>query len=172
MGPQLREVPRQVLPAAFAEFLVPWSGETQVFEHEPVFTSRDVERVVQAPPSCIVKAMAVVAGNVKCVVATTSDRRIDIKAISMALGVKAHIADRNELSMIENGAQIEHGGMSPLPVIPSFEYFLDSLVLQNEQVYCGAGRNTFSLRLSGQTLGKIFERRGRVIPCSKNSQSN
>lgn len=125
----------------------------QILQHEPVVTIADVERVLKVPLVATVKALVVQTASGPIVAAIPGNRRLNKQKLAVVLG-----QGRKQLDLLRPEAVERLIGL-PIGAIPPFglglPVVMDSLLLRQEQLYCGLGTNDQSLVILAADLTKL-----------------
>lgn len=147
------------------ELLTEAGVEYTAFDHPPIRTLQDIERVLKLPIDRLVKTMAFRIPDGFLLAALPIGARVSYGALARAAGLprsafrQAEPGDLAELGM-------EPGGVSPLTDIPRTMVLFDVTVPDMGNVYCGSGRadRTINvdasdlLRVANPVLGELFAR--------------
>ncbi len=127
-----------------------------VSEHAPVYTSEAAAKVRGVELKTGVKALVLKTDRGGLVVGLiAADRRIDLKKLAKATGVKklqlASAAEVLRVTGCEVGSVHPFGNLFELPT------YLDNSVLENDMVNFNAGMHTVSIHMKAKDLVKAVE---------------
>lgn len=128
--------------------------EYQLYEHEPVYTSREAARVrgVELKTGC--KSMVLKTKDGSFILTNTAaDRKIDLRKLERIVGTKLSFATKEEVLQTTNcksGSVPPFGGMFGLPT------YLDESILENDFVNFNIGVLTKSVKISRQDLLRLM----------------
>lgn len=126
-----------------------------LYEHEPVYTSRQAASVrgVELKTGC--KSMLLKTKAGKFVLANiAADRKIDLKKLEKIVGDKLAFAAKEDVLQATN---CEPGSVPPFGQLFGLPTYLDESVLENEFVNFNIGMLTKSVKISRQDLLRIME---------------
>lgn len=125
--------------------------EVEVLEFdEGVETVEKAARASGVPPSAIVKTLLVRAGDKYIAVLARGDHRIDIDALSRALGAPASLAKAREVREVLG---VEPGAVTPLSeAVARLEVVADPAILEHEYVLAGGGTTKSLIKVKSLDL--------------------
>lgn len=138
----MRRSPEQILTAA--------NVEHTAFDHPPIRTLEDIERMLKLPTDRLLKTMALRTPDGFVLAALPILARVAYGPLARAAGQprsalrQAGPDDLTELGM-------EPGGISPLTDVPGTVVLFDAAVPGMGRVYCGSGRadRTIEVEVTG-----------------------
>lgn len=126
----------------------------QLYEHSPVYTSREAAEVrgVELKTGC--KSMVLKKKDGSFILANiAADKKIDFKALESFLGLKLCFASKEEVLKATN---CESGSVPPFGALFGLPTFLDPSVLENDYVNFNIGSLTKSVKISKRDLLKLM----------------
>ncbi len=140
--------PEEILTAAGVDYTA--------FNHPPIRTLQDIERLLKLPTDQLLKTMAFRTPDGFLLAALPILARVAYGALARAAGLprsalrQAGPDDLAELSM-------ELGGVSPLTNIPRTVVLFDVAVPEMGSVYCGSGRADRTIKVDAQDLLRVAQ---------------
>lgn len=127
----MRLSPEQILAAAGAEYTA--------FDHPPIRTLEDIERILKLPPDRLLKTMAFRTPDGFVLAALPVLARVAYGALARAAGLsRSSLRQAGPEDLTALG--MEPGGISPLTDVPGTVVLFDAAVPGMGRVYCGSGR--------------------------------
>lgn len=122
---------------------------------EGVETVEKASRASGAPPSAIVKTLLVKAGGGYAIVLARGDRRVDLEALSRALGVEVSMAKAREVREVLG---VEPGAVTPLSEAAArLRVIADPGILEHEYVLAGGGTANSLIKAKTADLVKALK---------------
>jgi Cys-tRNA(Pro)/Cys-tRNA(Cys) deacylase len=135
----------------------------EILSHEPVRTMEDVLRVLKVPLEQTAKTLVVKCKDELVLAVIPGNKRFSKKLLAGALGV-----GRGQMDMLSPERVEAETGM-PLGGIPPFgidgRVVIDEEVMRQEQIYCGFGSLTSSLKVSPKDIQRIARATISGISC-------
>lgn len=133
------------------EILTAAGVEHTAFDHPPIRTLQDIERVLQLPPDRLVKTMAFRTPDGFLLAALPILARVAYGALARTAGLPRsalHQAGPDDLAELN----MEAGGVSPLTDLPGTVVLFDVAVPEMGSVYCGSGRADRTIKVDASGL--------------------
>src|SRR5512136_254769 len=127
----------------------------QLYEHEPVYTSQQAERVrgVELKTGCKSMVLKTKDGNFM-LANVAADRKIDLKRLEKIVNARLSFATAEEVLRVTN---CESGSVPPFGKLFGLPTFLDESVLENDFVNFNIGMLTKSVKISKQDLLRMMD---------------
>ncbi|WP_137930678.1 aminoacyl-tRNA deacylase [Mesorhizobium comanense] len=126
-----------------------------VVTHRPLISFEDAKEILSLDPRNMVKTLVFrCADDSLALVALRAADRADYKKIASAIGERRAEMRMADADLVRDRLDMEVGGIVPLP-INGARVFMDSNVLELEEVVCGTGRNTATLVIARSELVRI-----------------
>ena len=121
------------------EILIMAGVEYTAFDHPPIRTFEDIDRVLKLPPDRLLKTMAFRTPDGFLLAALPILARVAYGALARAAGrSRSALRQAGPDDLAELG--MEPGGVSPLTDVPGTVVLFDAAVPEMDSVYCGSGR--------------------------------
>ena len=121
------------------EILIAAGVEYTAFDHPPIRTLEDIDRVLKLPQDRLLKTMAFRTPDGFLLAALPILARVAYGALARAAGrPRSALRQADQDDLAELG--MEPGGVSPLTDVPGTMVLFDVAVPEMDSVYCGSGR--------------------------------
>jgi prolyl-tRNA editing enzyme YbaK/EbsC (Cys-tRNA(Pro) deacylase) len=131
----------------------------EVIYHEAVKTMHDVFRVLQAPPSQMIKAVLLKVkqdGIHYLLLGIPADQLVNFSRIATILGISKNKISLASPSKTEEITGYEPGALPPFSLKPqSVPFIIDTSFTQHDYVFCGAGTHFNTLKMKTIELKKL-----------------
>ena len=125
----------------------------EVLSHDPVQTMEDVIRVLKVPLAQTAKTLVVRCKEELVLAVIPGDKRLSKKMMADALGVGRGQLDMLSPEKVESLTGMPLGGVPPFGI--EGRVVIDKDVMRQEQIYCGFGSLTSSLKVSPKDIQRI-----------------
>jgi prolyl-tRNA editing enzyme YbaK/EbsC (Cys-tRNA(Pro) deacylase) len=133
----------------------------EILSHDPVRTMEDVVRVLKVPLIQTAKTLVVRCKGELIFAVIPGDKRLSKKMLADALSVSKGQLDMLSPEKVEATTGIPLGGIPPFGL--GGRVVMDEELLRQEQIYCGFGSLTSSLKVSPKDIQKIARATTRSI---------
>lgn len=125
----------------------------EMFEHEPVITSRDAARIRDTDISMGAKALVFLADKTPIIVVIPGDKKLDTKKFKKLFGIKdLSMADSDQLKQLTG---LTKGAVPPLGKVFGIKTYYDEIFKQKDKVAFNAGSHTISVVMNALDLIKV-----------------
>ena len=139
--------------AKLIEILDKNNASYEVLSHDPVQTMEDVLRVLKVPLEQTVKTLVVKCKDELILAVIPGDKRLSKKLLANALCVGRGHLDMLSPEKVESLTGMPLGGIPPFGI--EGRVVIDKDVMRQDQIYCGFGSLTSSLKVSPKDIQKI-----------------
>jgi len=135
----------------------------EILSHDPVRTMEDVVRVLKVPLTQTAKTLVVRCKGELIFAVIPGDKRLSKKMLADTLSIGKGQLDMLSPEKVEAVTGIPLGGIPPFGL--DGRVVMDEELLRQEQIYCGFGSLTSSLKVSPRDIQKIARAITRSISC-------
>lgn len=129
-----------------------------VVQHDPAFTAQELAARMHVPGREFVKVVVVKLNGVFALTAVPAHRRVDLKALARAAGVrKCSLATENEFQQLFPDCEV--GAMPPFGNLYNLPTYVDQEVAYNEVIVINAGTHAEAIRVRYGDLKRLVHPR-------------
>ncbi len=129
-----------------------------VVQHDPAFTAQELAARMHVPGREFVKVVVVKLNGSYALAALPAHRRIDLKALARAAGVrKCSLATENEFQQLFLDCEV--GAMPPFGNLYNLPTYVDQEVAYNEVIVINAGTHAEAIRVRFNDLKRLVHPR-------------
>jgi Ala-tRNA(Pro) deacylase len=129
-----------------------------VVQHDPAFTAQELAARMHVPGREFVKVVVVKLNGAYALAALPAHRRIDLKALARAAGVrKCSLATENEFQQLFTDCEV--GAMPPFGNLYNLPTYVDQEVAYNEVIVINAGTHAEAIRVRFGDLKRLVHPR-------------
>lgn len=129
-----------------------------VVQHDPAFTAQELAARMHVPGREFVKVVVVKLNGVFALTAVPAHRRVDLKALARAAGVrKCSLATENEFQQLFPDCEV--GAMPPFGNLYNLPTYVDQEVSYNEVIVINAGTHAEAIRVRYGDLKRLVHPR-------------
>lgn len=132
----------------------------KIKEHGPVRTMEDVKKVLNADPNSMVKSILVTINSDKersdlgqfyknlFLIGIPADRKLDFSRLASVLNVPRQSLQMATQVQVDELTGFKVGSIPPFGLPKNIPVVIDNRILEKNEVWCGTGKSTESIRLT------------------------